>query len=405
MARRVANKLTALEVERLKAPGRHSDGAGLYLVVTKSGSKNWSMLFDLAGKRREMGLGPYPAVGLAEARTKAAEARKKIETATDPFADREEEKPAIPTFKVMADRYIAAKASEWRNPKHRAQWHMTLDKYAAPLHDKPVGAITVSDILGVLTRVWQKTPETASRLRGRIESVLDAAKAEGWRSGENPAAWKGNLAHLLPKRGKLTRGHHKAVAFDEMPDLIATLRAAGGMTPIAIEFIALTAVRSGEARLARWGEIDIDAALWVIPARRMKAGREHRVPLSARAVEILRGVAPLNTAGDPSALVFPGARKGKPLSDMALSMTFRRLNVDATVHGLRSTFRDWCGEVSTFPREVAEAALAHVVGDKAEQAYRRGDALEKRRAMMAAWAQFCEPREGGQVITMQRRKA
>jgi integrase len=305
-----------------------------------------------------------------------------------------------PTFGTVADALMAAKESEWRNPKHRAQWRMTLETYAAPLWPRPVDEIDTAAVLAVLKPLWQAKPETASRLRGRIEAVLDAAKAQGHRSGENPAAWRGHLAHLLPKRGKLTRGHHAAMAYADVPAFVAQLREREALAALALEFCILTAARSGEVLGARWSEVDLVAKVWTVPAERMKATREHRIPLSDRAVAILEKLAEAR-AGE---LVFPGQRANKPLSTMAMEMVLRRMKIEgATVHGFRSAFRDWAGNETHFPREVAEAALAHVIGDKAEQAYRRGDALEKRCGLMEAWSQHCEPKTMSNVVTIANR--
>ena len=383
-------KLTARAAATTK-PGRYGDGAGLYLVVAASGARKWVFRFTFAGKVTEAGLGSADVVSLAEARNKAHEARKLLEVGKNPIEAKrqalivEAEKP---TFGAIADALIAAKESEWRNEKHRAQWRASLKEFAAPLRSRPVNEIDTGAILAVLTPLWQTKPETASRVRGRIEAVLDAAKAQGHRSGENPAAWRGHLAHLLPKRGKLTRGHHAAMDYRDVPAFVTHLRGQETIAAMALEFCILTATRSGEVYGARWTEIDMAAKVWVVPADRMKAAREHRVPLSDRAVAILEKLFKART-GD---FVFPSPRGQRPLSHVAMAKVMRRLEVEqATVHGFRSAFRDWAGNETHFPREVAEAALAHVVGDKAEQAYRRGDALEKRRALMAAWANHCEP--------------
>jgi len=296
----------------------------------------------------------------------------------------------------MADRLIEAKASEWRNEKHKAQWVMTLREYCAPIRSKPVDEIETADVLEILTPLWQRAPETASRLRGRIEAVLDAAKAKGFRSGENPAAWRGHLAHLLPRRQKLTRGHHAAMAYDAIPAFVAKLRERDALAALALEFCILTATRTGETLGARWDEIDLTARVWEIPAPRTKTGKAHRVPLSGRALEILETLATGRT-GD---FVFPGFAPGKPLSNMAMEMVLRRMGVEgATVHGFRSAFRDWAGNETPFPRDVCEAALAHTL-QGVEAAYRRGDALEKRRALMQSWADYCEPETGANVVSI-----
>ena len=299
---------------------------------------------------------------------------------------------------TIADALIEAKGAEWRNAKHKAQWTMTLRDYCATLRAKPVDEIDTQAVLGVLKSMWQEKPETASRLRGRIEAVLDAAKAQGHRTGENPAAWRGHLAHLLPKRGKLTRGHHAAMPYGNVPAFMAKLRERDAIAAMALELCILTATRTNEVLGARWSEVDFKSKVWTVPAERTKPGRPHRIPLSDRALALLEKLAEAKTGK----LIFPGQRKGKPLSNMAMEMVMRRMKIeDATVHGFRSAFRDWAGNETHFAREVAEAALSHVVGDKAEQAYRRGDALEKRRALMQLWAGFCEPK-GDNVVNFRK---
>jgi integrase len=395
MARQI-NKLSARKVETLTVPGRHSDGGGLYLNITETGAKSWLFMFKKAGRRREMGLGSVRAVPLATARTVAADARQHVAAGRDPLAIRVA--PATMTFREAAAGLVESMSSSWRNAKHRAQWTMTLTVYCAPIAALPVADITTDDVLRVLQPLWQTKPETASRLRGRIERALDFAKARGMRSGENPARWRGHLDALLPKRQKLTRGHHKALPFAAVPDFMGKLRARQGAAPAALEFAILTAARSGEVLGATWSEIDLDARVWTVPAERMKAGREHRVPLSARAVEILNSMSAVRA----SDFVFPGMRTNRPLSVMALEMVLRRMKVDTTVHGFRSTFRDWTGERTAFPREIAEAALAHLVGDEVERAYRRGDALEKRRSLMDAWASFCMSEVSDKVVALRK---
>src|ERR1700730_1722307 len=401
---RQSNRLTARTVETAK-PGRFGDGGGLYLNVADSGAKTWVYRFSFNRRVRETGLDSVRDVTLAEARDKAHEARKLVASGVNPIAARRETerlKTGKPTFGQCAGALIAATSSEWRNEKHRGQWRVTLETYAAPLWGLPVGEVDTEFVLSVLQPLWQRAPETASRLRGRIEAVLDFAKAHGWRSGENPAAWRGHLALILPKRQKLTRGHLPAMPFDGLPEFIGKLREREAMAALALEFLILTAARSGEVLGARWAEIDIDAKVWTVPAARMKAGRQHRVPLSGRALAILETLAAART-GD---FVFPGQRHGKPLSAMSLEKVLRRMKAEgATVHGFRSAFRDWAGETTSFPREIAEAALAHVAGNATERAYRRGDALEKRRKLMEAWAGFCEPKAGGNVLSMTRPNA
>jgi integrase len=353
--------------------------------------------FTWHGKRREMGLGGYPDVSLSVAREKASEARKLVRAGVDPVAAGKRER-AVPTFGEMADTVMARLFPILRNEKHKAQWKMTLEVYAVPLRGKPVDVITTDDVLAVLKPIWMETPETASRLRGRIETVLNAAKAQGYRSGDNPAAWRGHLDHLLPRRPKLTRGHHAAMPYADVPAFMSRLRERDAIAARALEFTILTAVRSGETLGATWAEIDWEARVWVIPAGRMKAEEEHRVPLSDAAMAVLQPLYEHRTGE----LIFPAPRGGQ-FSDMAMSAVLRRMNIEtATVHGFRSAFRDWGGNETAFPREVAEQALAHAVGDKVEQAYRRGDALEKRRKMMDAWAAYCERRVADNVVQLVR---
>ncbi len=382
MAKRATKRLSSRTVASAK-PGKHADGNGLYLIVAPTGSRKWVFRYMRDGRAREMGLGGASGANLAQARTKALEAASKLAAGVDPLQDKARAS-GVPTFKEFADEVRKSLETGFRNEKHRAQWKMTLETYAAPLHGLRVDAIETADVLACLTPIWTAKPETASRVRGRIEKVLDAAKARGFRTLENPARWRGHLDHLLPKPGKLTRGHHAALPYADVPAFIASLRERDGTAALALEFAILTAARSGEVIGARWLEIDLNARVWTIPGSRMKAGREHRVPLSARAVEIVTGLAKART-GD---FVFPGSKPDKPLSVMALEMVLRRMGVDATVHGFRSSFRDWAGNETSFPREIAEQALAHVIGDKAEQAYRRGDALERRRELMSAWSRY-----------------
>jgi integrase len=399
---KAVQKLSARGVATMTTPGRHSDGGGLYLNVTYTGARSWLFMWKVAGRRREMGLGSARDVPLARARELAAECRAIVAAGRDPLQARAVAKAAesaIPTFGECADEFIAVKQSEWRNDKHRAQWAMTLSAYAAPLRNLPVDVIDTAAVLSVLKPIWQAKPETASRFRGRIEQVLDAAKAQGHRTGENPARWRGHLDKLLAKRQRLTRGHHAAMAYADVPSFLARLRErqAGSVSALALEFTILTAARSGEALGMRWVEVDETAKVWTVPPTRMKSAREHRVPLSARALDLLVEAKRART-GD---FVFPGSGAGRPLSVMAMEMVLRRMNLaSVTVHGFRSAFRDWAGNETHFPREVAEAALAHVIGDAAERAYRRGDALEKRRTLMKAWADFLEPSTRGNVVNL-----
>ena len=399
MARKLL-RLNARSAATLKKPGRHADGGGLYLVVNKGGSKQWVFLFRFGGRLREMGLGGVSAVSLAEARKLAEACRAKVAKGINPIEARQGEL-FVPTFGECVDEFLASMSCQWRNERHRAQWKMTLTKYTAEIRSMPVNSIETEDVLGVLRPLWRRIPETAFRLRGRIERVLDAARAKGLRSGENPARWRGHLDALLPARQKLTRGHHSAMAYQDVPGFIMGLRESNGVAALAIEFCVLTAARSGEVLGARWSEIDLAARVWTVPTSRTKTGREHRVPISSRAFSILEQVADIRT----SDLVFPGQKHGRPLSATTLKNLLRRMEVRITLHGFRSSFRDWCGETTGFPREIAEAALAHVVGDMTERAYRRGDALEKRRKMMDAWARYCEPKELSNIVQLATRPA
>ena len=392
---RALNRLSAARV-RAVGPGRHADGGGLYLYVSPQGARSWVFMFTRDRKRREMGLGAYPAVTLAKARALAAAARAAVAEGRDPLAEKRRE--AEPDFAGAAAQFLESMESSWRNEKHRAQWRMTLgDAYCAPILDKRVSTISTDDILRVLKPHWQTKPETASRVRGRIERVLDFATVRGWRAGDNPARWRGHLKSILPERQKLSRGHHAAMPFEAVPAFMARLRAREAMAAKALAFIILTAARSGEALGATWGEINFAERVWTVPDLRMKARRAHRVPLSDDALEILTPLYEARTG----AHVFPGQRRGKPLSAAAIDNLMGRMGEhDATIHGFRSAFRDWAGDETAFPRDVAEAALAHVIADATERAYRRSDALEKRRQLMAAWARWCRGDAGAKVVAL-----
>lgn len=403
MPRKLSNALTPLAVKNAK-PGRHADGGGLHLLVKESGARSWVYRFMLRGKARDIGLGAASgpeAISLAKARDKADALRLKVRAGIDPLAERDREAAealaaaqaaqiAGITFKAVAEAYIAANEDGWRNAKHRQQWKNTLATYVYPvIGELPASEVGTAQVLQILEPIWKEKPETASRVRGRIETILDAAKARGYREGENPARWRGHVAQILPARKRLSRGHHKAVPYSQIPAFVASLRNRKATAALALEFAILTAARTGEVIGATWGEIDIEKAVWEIPARRMKAGKEHRVPLSPRAVEILETVKPLG--GDwlfSGNAKIPGEKKPQ-LSSMAMSMLLRRMKVDATVHGFRSGFRDWSAECTGYAHEVCEMALAHVIGNKAEAAYRRGDLFEKRRRLMADWAAYC----------------
>ena len=399
----MAGKLSARRVEALNEPGRHSDGGNLYLSISQNGGKRWTFFYRFGGRRREMGLGSagQNGVSLADARDLAAEARRLIRDGKDPIEtkrDAEKNERIIPTFGQFADEYIATHRPKFRNEKHAAQWEMTLgDAYCNSIRSKPINEIDTEAVLSVLKPIWPTVPETASRLRGRIENVLDAARARGFCDGSNPATWRGHLKTLLPARQRLTRGHHSALAYNELPAFMAALRARQSLAALALEICILTATRTSEVLNAEWNEFDLEKRLWTIPASRMKAGHAHRIPLTGRTLEILRGLPRL----DHNPHVFPGNARGKPLSGMSMTMLLRRLKRgDITVHGFRSTFRDWASEQTAFPSETCEHALAHRISDKAEAAYRRGDQFEKRRKLMDAWARWCEPKNGTNVFSL-----
>jgi integrase len=354
-------------------------------------------IFRWHGKPTEIGFGSARDVTLARARELAKQARSNLAEGTNPKDLRKPSKDA--TFGECADRLIEAMRPSWRNDKHAAQWKMTLLHYAAPLRRLPVSKVGTDDVLSVLKPLWNAKMETASRLRGRIERVLDAAKAQGLRSGENPARWRGHLDQLLPKRQRLTRGHHAAMPYAEVPSFVSDLRSRRATAALALEFAILTAARSGEVLGARWKEFDLDRAIWTVPAERMKAGREHRVPLSVRALRIVADLEVSRT----SDFVFSGEKPDRPLSGMPLKMMLRRMKVEnATVHGFRSSFRDWAAECTNFRNEVCEAALAHVIENKAEAAYRRGDLFDKRRKLMDAWAVYCGTPKSGKIVAFER---
>jgi integrase len=413
-------ELSAAFVRTAKS-GRYCDGDGLYLLVKKSGARFWVFRYKLnGGKQREAGLGRAGdgrnCVRLAEAREKASILFRQVRSGIDPLAAREAASAAAKaaaqdaaikgiTFRDAARRYIDAHAATWRNPKHAAQWPSTIDVYANPVFgDLSVADVATVHVLGALESIWLTKPETASRLRGRIERILDFAKTRGWRSGENPAAWKGHLSMTLPARSKVRKvEHHAALPWREMGDFMAVLRDQAGAGARALGFAIFAAARSGEVRGARWREIDLSAATWVVPAGRMKSGREHRVPLSEPALEILRQMVAARMADNGDALVFPGQDTTRPLSDMTLTAVLRRMSRgDLTAHGFRSTFRDWAAEATAYPAELVEMALAHTVGSKVEAAYRRGDLFEKRRRLMSDWADFCLTPSVGEKLNVVR---
>ncbi|MBP0614297.1 tyrosine-type recombinase/integrase [Jiella mangrovi] len=397
------HKLTDSKIRSLTTPGIYGDGDGLYLRVQATGRRSWVFIWRRFGTRREIGLGPYGSgtahVSLATARSKADEAREIVGSGGDPKTDMAERKAAarVITFGQVADEYITTMRPKWRGAKTVAAWERFAGSYVTSIRKVPIDKLTTEDVLRVLRPLWHDKPETATKVRERTKLVLDHAKARGLRSGENPAQWKGHLDQILPAPAKLSRGHHAAMPFAEVAAFLQRLHEVQGVGARALEFTVLTAVRSGEARGATWQEIDLEAALWTIPAERMKTGKAHRVPLSARAVEILRTM----KATAVNDLVFPGQRTGRPLSDMSLAKALKSAGSgEFTVHGFRSSFRDWVAEETNFQREVAEAALAHSVGDAVERAYRRGDALEKRRKLMDAWAGYCMARFADNIVLM-----
>ncbi|WP_109313549.1 integrase arm-type DNA-binding domain-containing protein [Ruegeria sp. AU67] len=419
-----ARELTALDVKRLKHPGQGGNKTfavggvdGLLLQVTPTGARSWLLRCMIAGTRRNLGLGPFPDVTLANARERARAARDMIREGIDPIEHKRASQETLRsssqrgmTFKESMESYLAVKLAEFDNDKHRKQWRATLDKYAVPnLGDMPIDEITVQDIVHTLSQIWETKTETASRLRGRIEAVLSWATVKGHRTGDNPARWRGNLDAVLAKPTKLAKvQHHPALSLADAPTWLADLRGRSGTATRALEFMAMTAARSGEIRGARWDELDWDSALWTIPGDRMKASKEHRVPLTTEALALVDGMPRLE--GSPYIFAAP---RGGQLSDAALSACMKRIHaarvngyVDersgrpAVPHGLRSTFRDWAAERTEFPSDMAEISLAHSVGSEVERAYRRGDLVEKRRGMMAAWGRFLSGEASSKVVQM-----
>jgi integrase len=405
MARKIG-RLTGLAVTRATKPGFYADGGGLYLRVGPTGAKSWVFRFRVDGKRRDMGLGPLHAVTLAAAREKATACRTERTDGRDPLEVRRATKLAdkltaskAVSFRQCASAYIEAHRLGWKNEKHAAQWGSTLEAYAYPVFgDLPVQAIDTALVMKTLEPIWRTKTETASRLRGRIEAVLDWATAREFRQGDNPARWRGHLDHLLPQRTKVQKvQHHPALPYVEIGAFMGEVRSQEGHAARALEFLILTAGRTGEVIGARCDEIDMVEKTWTVPSNRMKTGKEHRVPLSPAAsglIEAQRTIA-------PGEFVFPGGRPGKSLSNMAILKLLERMKRDdLTAHGFRSTFRDWAAEQTNFPREVAEMALAHTIGDKVEAAYRRGDLFEKRRKLMEAWATYCESQPTNEAVPM-----
>ena len=400
--------LTAKKVERVKAPGRYFDGHGLYLQVVNSNNKSWLLRFERAGKERWYGLGPLHTFSLKEARSRARAARQLLHDGIDPIEHRKAKKAERAlaaaksvSFRQCAEAYIAANEGAWKNAKHAAQWTATLKTYVYP----HIGHLAIADIdtglvLKCIELVWRDKTETASRVRGRIESVLDWATVRKYRTGDNPARWTGHLEHVLPSKSSLAKvTHHAAMPYAELPDFMRRLHGRDGVAASALEFTIMSAARTGEVIGAQWVEIDFDTRIWTVPAGHMKGGREHKVPLSAQALGLLRALP--TEEGNPH--VFIGPRPGSGLSAMAMTSVLRRMGRgNITVHGFRSAFRDWAAERTSFPRDVAEMALAHAIPNAVEAAYRRGDLLAKRRQLMEAWSKFCTspPATGATVVAL-----
>jgi len=410
----LAEIITALFVRHIKRPGRYCDGGNLYLQVRKSTSKkspgsvnkSWAFRYVRHDKQTWMGLGPYPDISLAEARELASQERKKLLRGIDPLTDKRARQRAsraarddMLSFADCAERYVESQAPGWSNPKHIDQWRNTLKNVAGPIFGHlPVDQIDTALVMRCIEPLWTTKTETASRLRGRIESVLDWAAVRGYRGGDNPARWRGHLDKLLPRPSLVARvKHHAALPYTEAGAFLQALREDPGVASRALEFTILTAARTNEVIQAEWSEFDLDLRTWVIPAERMKSKREHRVPLSDAAVSLLKAV-----AGRSQRYVFPGHKRGSHLSNIAMLQVLKRLGrTDITVHGFRSTFRDWCAETTNYPADVAEMALAHTLRDKTEAAYRRGDLLEKRARLMADWADYCsQPATPAKVVAI-----
>jgi integrase len=402
--------LTVKRIARLSAPGRYSDGHNLYLQINPNGVKSWLLRYDRGGRERWMGLGPLHTVNLYEARERARKARLSLLDGIDPLDARASERATAKlaaakalTFEDAARAYFKHHEAGWKNAKHRAQFLSTLTTYAFPKIGKlSVAAIDTGLVLKCIEPIWEEKTETASRVRGRIESVLDWATVRDYRSGENPARWKGHLSEVLLPRERIQKTeHHAALPFAELPEFTATLRGRDGIAARALEFTILTAARTGEVIGARWDEINLTEKTWTVPANRIKGGREHRVPLSARALELLEAL-PTEKANP---FVFIGPRRGG-LSNMAMAQLLKRMGrQDITVHGFRSTFRDWAAERTNYPIHIVEMALAHTVGSKVEAAYRRGDLFDKRRHLMEAWAAYAtQPAPAGEVVSIRGRR-
>jgi integrase len=401
-------KLTELKVKSLNRPGRYGDGGGLWLQVRDASkpdrppNKSWLFRYTMGNRQRQLGIGSYPLIGLKDARAASLVAARSVHAGRDPIGEKRARKAEAAkvaaeamTFKGVAELYLAAHESTWRNPKHRWQWRQTLEAHVYPTFGGwPVAEVDTGAVMKVIEPLWHAMPETAGRLRGRIETILDYAKARGWRTGDNPARWRGHVASLLPPRAAVAKvEHHAALPYPDIGAFIARLALEEGTAATALAFTILTAARTTEAIGAQWSEVNLDAAVWTVPGARMKAGREHRVPLTPAALDALRAMLP-SRAPSGAGFIFPGQRKGAGLSNMAMTALMRRMGHGRfTVHGFRSTFRDWAAERTTVAREVAEAALAHALKDKTEAAYQRSDLFEKRRRLMEAWATYCSKPE------------
>ena len=406
---RTLYRLTDKIVRNLAAPGYHADGGGLFVQLSRAGTKSWVYRFTRKGRSRDMGLGSVRSVSLAEARSRAADCRALLAKGVDPIEHRKAEidastpsakaEPVAPTFRAFAEQYIDARAETWRNPKHREQWRSTLAAYAYPIiGDMTLDKIDTADILRVLEPMWANKSETASRVRGRIERILAAASVRGHRPATNPATWVGHLREALPPKQKSTP--FAALAYAEIPSFMDALRKRKGIGAAALEFAILTAARSGEVRGARWPEVDEATKAWTVPADRMKAGRPHVVPLSDRALEILNTMKPFRDLA--GGFIFPGMKHGRPLSDMTLSTLVRAMGYACVPHGFRASFKTWAEQETDYPNVVIEAALAHIVGDKAERAYMRGDWFTKRRGLMDAWGAYCVSTPFATVVPIRR---
>lgn len=403
MARSI-HRLTAKQISASKNPGRYGDGGNLYLSIQQSGARRWVFMYRLDGKQREMMLGSADAstgISLARARQLAAETRLHLAEGRDPIDVRQRQRQAqtvTPTFAAYVETFLERKSGSWRNDKSKGQWHMTLTTYCRPIASTLINLVDVGGVLKCLQPIWTTKAETARRLRGRIEKVLDAAKAERYRTGDNPAAWKGNLEAILSRHDSLKRKHHAALDYDLLPAFLEELRGRNSTAALALEFAILTATRTSEVLLAVWPEFDLEVQIWSIPKTRTKTGKDYRIPLSEPALRVLKQMLQLRD-GD---YVFQGQKRGMPLSNMSMLQQLKRMGrTSITTHGFRSTFRDWGSEKTSFSNEVMEMALGHRIRDKAEEAYRRGDLFEKRRRLMDQWAAYCDQSGIDNVVRLQ----